>query len=68
MNKFFCLGLACLLNEPSTKAQAWLVYKQTNMNELFYSHNKNVVRPFEATNDIVTLTISLNKLCAYVAS
>ena len=34
-----------------------------------YIRNKNVVRPyFQATNDIVTLTISLNKLCAYVAS
>ena len=35
MNKFFCLGSACLLNEPTTKAQAWFIYKQTNMNKLF---------------------------------
>ena len=34
-NKFFCSGLACLSNKPKTKAQAWLIYKQTNMNELF---------------------------------
>ena len=34
-NKFFCSGLACLLNKPKTKAQAWLIYKQTNMNEFF---------------------------------
>ena len=27
MNKFFCLGLACLLNELKTKAQDWLIYK-----------------------------------------
>ena len=32
---FFCLGSACLLNKLKTKAQAWLIYKQTNMNELF---------------------------------
>ena len=34
-NKFFCSGLAFLSNKPKTKAQAWLIYKQTNMNELF---------------------------------
>ena len=34
-NKFFCSGLACLSNKPKTKTQAWLIYKQTNMNELF---------------------------------
>ena len=32
---FFCLGSTCLLNEPKTKAQSWLIYKQTNMNKLF---------------------------------
>ena len=35
MNKFFCLGSICLLNEPKTNVQAWFIYKQTNMNELF---------------------------------
>ena len=35
MNKFFSLGSACLLNEPKTKAQTYLIYKQKNMNELF---------------------------------
>ena len=35
VNKFFCLGLAWLLNKPKTKAQAWFIYKQTNMNKLF---------------------------------
>ena len=35
VNKFFCLSSACLLNEPKPKAQAWLIYKQTNMNKLF---------------------------------
>ena len=35
VNKFFCLSSACLLNEPKTKAQVWLIYKQTNMNKLF---------------------------------
>ena len=34
-NKFFCLGSTCLSNKPKTKAQFWLIYKQTNMNELF---------------------------------
>lgn len=34
--KYFCLGLACLLNKYKTKAQAWLIYKQTNMNKFFY--------------------------------
>ena len=33
--QFFCLGLACLLNEPKTNAQVWLIYKQTSMNKLF---------------------------------
>ena len=36
VNKFFSLGLACLLNEPKTNVQAWLIYKQTNMNQVFY--------------------------------
>ena len=35
MNKFFYLGLACLLNKPKIKAQVWLIYKQTNMNKIF---------------------------------
>ena len=35
VNKYFCLGTACLLNEPKTKAQTWLIYKQTNINEFF---------------------------------
>ena len=35
MNNSFFLGLACLLNKPKIKAQTELVYKQTNMNELF---------------------------------
>ena len=35
MNKFFCLGSACLLNKPKITAQAWLIYTQTNMNKLF---------------------------------
>ena len=35
MNKFFCLSLACLLNKPKTNAQAWLIYKQTNINKVF---------------------------------
>ena len=33
--QIFCLDSACLLNKPKTKAQAWFIYKQTNMNELF---------------------------------
>ena len=33
--QIFCLGSACLLNELKNKAQAWLIYKQTNMNKLF---------------------------------
>ena len=33
--QFFCLGLACLLNESKTKTQVWLIYKQANMNKLF---------------------------------
>lgn len=32
---FFSLDLACLLNKPKTKIQAWLIYKQTNINEFF---------------------------------
>ena len=36
---FFCLGSACLLNESKTKAQVWLIYKQTNMNEFFIESN-----------------------------
>ena len=32
---FFCLSSACLSNKPKIKAQAWLIYKQMNMNELF---------------------------------
>ena len=44
MNKFFCLGLACLLNEPKNKAQAWLIYKQTNMNKLFIEPSLNYSR------------------------
>ena len=40
-NKFFCSGLACLSNKPKTKAQAWLIYKQTNMNELFIKSSPN---------------------------
>ena len=35
MNKFFYLGSACLLNKLKIKAQAWLIYKQTNMNNFF---------------------------------
>ena len=38
---FFWLGLVCLLNEPKTKAQAWLIYKQKNMNKLFIEPNLN---------------------------
>ena len=30
-----CLGPTCLSKKPKIKAQAWLIYKQTNMNELF---------------------------------
>jgi len=30
--QFFFLGSAHFLNKPKIKAQAWLVYKQTNMN------------------------------------
>ena len=33
--QFFCLGSACLLNKPKTKAQVLLIYKQINMNKLF---------------------------------
>ena len=33
--QIFLLGSACLLNDPKTKAQAWLVYKQININKLF---------------------------------
>ena len=33
--QFFWLDLACLLNEPKTKAQVWLIYKQTKINKLF---------------------------------
>ena len=36
VNKFFYLGLACLLNEFKTKTQVKLIYKQTNINEIFY--------------------------------
>ena len=36
MNKLFCLGLDCLLNKPKTKTQAWVIYKQTNINKLFF--------------------------------
>ena len=32
---FWCLGLACLSNKLKTKTQAWLIYKQMNMNEFF---------------------------------
>ena len=35
VNNFFWLGSACLLNESKTKAQAWLIYKQTNINKFF---------------------------------
>ena len=35
VNKFFCLALACLLKELKTNVQAWFIYEQTNMNELF---------------------------------
>ena len=41
MNNLFRLGLACLLNQPETKAQVWLIYKQTNINELFIELNSN---------------------------
>ena len=37
--KFFCLCSACLSNKPKTKVQAWLIYKQTNMNEFFIEPN-----------------------------
>ena len=36
---FFFLGSTCLLNKPKTKAQAWIIYKQMNMNELFIKLN-----------------------------
>ena len=36
VNKFFCLGLACLLNEPKTKTQAWLIYKTNKHKQAFY--------------------------------
>ena len=31
----FIFGLGFLSNKPKTKAQSWLIYKQTNMNKLF---------------------------------
>ena len=39
VHKFFFLGSTCLLNKPKTKAQAWIIYKQMNMNELFIKLN-----------------------------
>ena len=33
---FFCLGSVYLLHEPKIKAQAWVIYKQINMNKFFY--------------------------------
>ena len=33
---FFCLGSACLLNEPKTKVQTWLIYKQTIYEQAIY--------------------------------
>ena len=35
VNNFFCLSLACLLNELKTNIQAWFIYKQINMNKFF---------------------------------
>ena len=35
MNTFFYLDSTCLLNKPKIKGQAQLIYKQTNINELF---------------------------------
>ena len=40
-NNFFCLSSACLSNKPKTKAQAWLLYKQMKMNELFIELSLN---------------------------
>ena len=39
VNKFFCLGLACLLNESKIKAQAWVIYKQNKHELTFYQAN-----------------------------
>ena len=39
VHNFFFLGSTCLLNKPKTKAQAWIIYKQMNMNELFIKLN-----------------------------
>ena len=39
--QIFFLGSACLLNESKTKAQAWLIYKQTNMNKFFIELNSS---------------------------
>ena len=36
---FFCLRLAFLSNKPKTRAQACLIYKQTNIKELFIESN-----------------------------
>ena len=41
MNKFFCLGSACLLSESKTKDQAWLIYKKININKLFIELSPN---------------------------
>ena len=39
VNNFFCLSPTYLLNELKTKVKALLIYKQTNMNELFIELN-----------------------------
>ena len=36
MNKFFCLGSTCLLNERKTKDQAWIIYKKNKYKQDFY--------------------------------
>ena len=37
--QIFLLRLGLFIKEFKTKAQAWLIYKQTNMNELFIKPN-----------------------------
>ena len=39
--QFFFLSSACLSNKPKTKVQVWLIYKQTNMNELIIEPSLN---------------------------
>ena len=44
--QFFSLGSTCLLNEPKTKVQAWLIYKQTDMDKLCLFINRQTWTSF----------------------